>query len=124
MLTLAATCALEHFTAILAELLFANEELRAQMEPEMRRLWLWHAIEETEHKAVAFDMYQAVGGTYPLRVLVMLFTSITFAANIARFQAHLMESDPDPAAHEPHVLLRGWLRMWVSPGTFQPLIPA
>jgi uncharacterized protein len=124
MIKLAATCALEHFTAILAELLFSNAELREQMEPEMRRLWVWHAIEETEHKAVAFDTYQAVGGTYRLRILVMLFTSISFASNIARFQARLVESDDDPAAREPNVISRGWYRMWISPGVLRPILPA
>ena len=119
---LAATCALEHFTAILAELLFTNEELREQMDPEMRRLWLWHAVEETEHKAVAFDTYVAVGGTYRLRALVMLFTTVSFFANVAQFQARLIRSDPE--AREPHTILRGWLRMWVSPGVLRPIIPA
>jgi predicted metal-dependent hydrolase len=119
---LAATCALEHFTAILAEVLFADEKLREQMDPEMRRLWLWHSIEETEHKAVAFDTFLAVGGTYRLRAIVMLFTSVSFLANVARFQARLSNSDPE--LHEPHSILRGWLRMWVSPGVLRPIVPA
>jgi uncharacterized protein len=119
---LAATCALEHFTAILAELVFENDELRAQMEPEMRRLWVWHALEETEHKAVAFDTYLAVGGTYRTRAIVMLFTTLTFLTNVARFQTHLVKSDKGvPVAR---TMVRGWLRMWVYPGLFRPLIPA
>ena len=122
MVQLAATCALEHFTAILAELMFSNEELRAQMEPEMRRLWMWHAIEETEHKSVAFDTYLAVGGAYRLRAIVMAFTTVSFLTNVARFQARIIASDPE--AREPGVLLRGWFRMWISPGVFRPLIPA
>lgn len=119
---LAATCALEHFTAILAELMFDSVELREQMEPEMLRLWMWHAIEETEHKSVAFDTFLAVGGTYRVRAIAMAFTTVTFLANVARFQAHLIKSDPGvPLAR---TMLRGWLRMWVYPGVFRPLIPA
>ncbi len=59
-------------------------------------LWLWHAIEETEHKAVAFDTYAAVGGTYRLRAIVMLFTSVSFLANVARFQARARCAALDP----------------------------
>jgi predicted metal-dependent hydrolase len=119
---LAATCALEHFTAMLADLLFANEELREQMDPEMRRLWMWHAIEETEHKSVAFDTYQAVGGTYRMRAMVMAFTTVNFLFNVARFQSHLIKSDPGVPL--VRTMLRGWARMWIYPGIFLPLIPA
>jgi predicted metal-dependent hydrolase len=123
---LAATCALEHFTAILAELLFANDELRAQMDPEMLRLWQWHAVEETEHKAVAFDTYQAVGGTYRTRVLIMAFTTVSFLANVSRFQVRLLKSDValGPSPDVVRTMLRGWFRLWVYPGTFRPLVPA
>jgi predicted metal-dependent hydrolase len=119
---LAATCALEHFTAILAELMFDNEDLREQMEPEMRRLWMWHAVEETEHKSVAFDTYLAVGGTYRMRAIVMAFTTANFIANVVRFQRHLIESDRE--VHDASVRRRGWFRMWVSPGVLRPIIPA
>ena len=56
---LAATCALEHFTAIMAERLLRDERMREPMHPSIRPLWMWHALEESEHKAVAFDVYRA-----------------------------------------------------------------
>jgi predicted metal-dependent hydrolase len=119
---LAITCALEHFTAILAELMFSTPEFRDQMEPEMRRLWLWHAVEETEHKAVAFDTYLALGGPYLLRAITMLLTSIDFIGNTARFQAHLLKTDPEHRGR--FTQLRGFFRLWVLPGYFRPVIPA
>jgi predicted metal-dependent hydrolase len=69
---LAATAALEHFTATLAEVLLTDERARDLFGHDgLRDLFLWHALEESEHKAVAFDVYRAVGGSERLRVLTM-----------------------------------------------------
>jgi uncharacterized protein len=69
---LAATAALEHFTATLAELLLTSEETRRLVgHDEVRHLFLWHALEESEHKAVAFDVYKQIGGSERLRVWTM-----------------------------------------------------
>jgi predicted metal-dependent hydrolase len=81
---LAATAALEHFTATLAELLLTNEETRRQFgHEEVKNLFLWHALEESEHKAVAFDVYKAVGGTERMRVWTMNFLRFGFVAGMA-----------------------------------------
>src|SRR4051812_25287406 len=59
---LAFTAALEHYTATLAETLLSDPDARAVIgHPAVRSLLLWHALEEAEHKAVAFDVYRAVG---------------------------------------------------------------
>ena len=69
---LAATAALEHFTATLAELVLTDEETRGQFGHQaVRELFEWHALEESEHKAVAFDVYKAVGGSERTRVWTM-----------------------------------------------------
>ena len=69
---LAATAALEHFTATLAEIVMADEEARRRIgHPEVVGLFEWHALEESEHKAVAFDVYKAVGGSERMRVWTM-----------------------------------------------------
>lgn len=119
---LAVTCALEHFTAIMAAQLLSTDELLAKMHPSVRRLWEWHALEESEHRAVAFDVYQAVGGSYPLRAAIMIATTIVFIAEISHFHARLLA--------EKNALfdLRAWVigvgRMWIAPGYFRKLIPA
>jgi uncharacterized protein len=74
----AVTCALEHFTAILAHLLLRNQhEFVAESDPAFAALWLWHAVEEAKHKAVCFDVYQQVMGKGPLSYLVRIGTMIT-----------------------------------------------
>jgi len=54
---LAATMILEHFTAIIAQQLIANPQHMAGADPETADLWRWHALEEIEHKGVAFDTW-------------------------------------------------------------------
>jgi predicted metal-dependent hydrolase len=56
---LAITAALEHFTAIMAHSLLTEAKPMPGAPPEILRLWQWHAIEEIEHKAVAYDTFLA-----------------------------------------------------------------
>src|SRR5262245_25136980 len=59
---LGVTIALEHFTAIMADALLSDDRTLEGADPRLAAVWRWHAIEETEHKAVAYDVYtQAVG---------------------------------------------------------------
>ena len=75
-LNLAVTAAAEHFTAILAEGAFTRNLLDAAA-PEMRQLLAWHAAEEIEHKAVAFDVLKAVDPSYALRILGLAYATAT-----------------------------------------------
>lgn len=69
---LALTAASEHYTAVLAENLLTREELQSiPGDAEIWNLLNWHALEELEHKSVAFDVYRAVGGTERMRIMVM-----------------------------------------------------
>lgn len=119
---LAATTALEHFTAMLAEALLAKPDMRADFDPAIARLWLWHAVEESEHKAVAFDVYRAAGGGYVRRASVMLLTTIVFFAVQAGTHARLMHDRR--ILHKPWRWLRGATRLWIWPGFFTRLLPA
>mgnify|MGYP001376047192 FL=1 len=76
---LAMTCALEHFTAILAELALEHPDFFGPMDERVKPLWYWHAIEENEHKAVAFDVFQDRVGSYWIRSSQMLLNTIEFA---------------------------------------------
>ncbi|HEX5842289.1 MAG TPA: metal-dependent hydrolase [Pseudomonas sp.] len=91
---LAATCALEHFTATMAEQLLQREDLTTQMnDAKLYQLWMWHAIEENEHKAVCYDVYQKVYGGYFTRTIMMAITTLIFFGVIGWFQLHLLRKD-------------------------------
>ena len=83
-LALAGTAGLEHLTAVLGHTLLCDEALLAGSEPHYAALWRWHAYEETEHKAVAFDVYEAAYGrgvaAYTLRIAAYLIAMAIFFA--------------------------------------------
>ena len=119
---LAVTCALEHFTAIMAEQLLRDERMREPMHDAIRPLWTWHALEESEHKAVAFDVYRAVGGGYARRVSIMLLTTVIFFAVTAWVQTRLLWARG--VLFRPWRWLRGAARLWIWPGYFARMLPA
>ena len=73
-LRLAVTAAAEHFTAILAEGVFTRNILD-KAAPEMRQLLAWHAAEEIEHKAVAFDVLGTIDPSYALRIAGLAYAT-------------------------------------------------
>lgn len=77
MFMLALTAALEHFTATMAEQLLTDQYLQSRFAHDgLFRMWAWHAIEESEHKSVAFDVYKAVGGDEATRRKAMTFAGM------------------------------------------------
>lgn len=86
---LAGTVAAEHFTAVMAHALLSRPEIMDNAHPTYRAIWTWHAIEELEHKAVAYDVYETVAGkgfgAYMRRVitftLAMSMMNVRFTYN-------------------------------------------
>jgi len=104
MAMLASTICLEHFTAMLGDLMLRTPQdqgVLAQTAPELRRLWQWHALEETEHKAVAFDVFMVATKDWsPLRrywtrLHAMIIITLQFNNNIVKYAAQLLEADGD-----------------------------
>ncbi|WP_168408727.1 metal-dependent hydrolase [Acinetobacter indicus] len=82
MVDLTATTALEHFTATIATQLLRNSHIQELMSDDtMKTMWLWHAIEENEHKAVAYDVFEGVFGqgtkAYLLRTSSLVAAMLT-----------------------------------------------
>lgn len=104
---LAVTAALEHFTATLAELVLTNTEVQESFgHDSVRNLFYWHALEESEHKAVAFDVYRSVGGSERLRIMTMKFARYMFVVStIVQIVFSLLR---DRATYRPGVLRASW----------------
>ncbi|MEL0028888.1 MAG: metal-dependent hydrolase, partial [Perlucidibaca sp.] len=92
-LSLAATICLEHFTALLGEQLLREADHHDAIAADIKPLWMWHALEETEHKAVAWDVYEQTGGSYAVRAGTMVLTTAILGAVMAYSTARLLHAD-------------------------------
>ena len=103
---LAVTAALEHYTATLAEAILTDEGARTEFtSDEVRDLFTWHALEETEHKSVAFDVFEEVCGKRSIRVGTMWVVHVGFLT--AMTLSVLFSVAKDPGARRPKTFLRG-----------------
>jgi len=73
---LACTTYMEHFTALLGEQLLTDKRFQSKSDGEMLQLWLWHAMEELEHKSVAYDVYETIGNSRTERILAFPLVAI------------------------------------------------
>lgn len=90
---LAITCALEHITAMMADMLIERDDVREMMSEEMQELWTWHAVEEAEHKAVTYDLYSTIGGNYATRVAYLAASTAALFVVASAFTAQMMIED-------------------------------
>jgi uncharacterized protein len=90
---LAVTVAIEHFTAVLAERLLSEDSLINSASPAMRELWRWHAAEEMEHKAVAFDVFKQMGGTDKSRRRAMRRTTFFLTLELTKGVCYMLKKD-------------------------------
>ena len=119
---LAFTAALEHFTATLGEGILENEEVFRDADPVMRALFVWHAVEEVEHKAVAFDVYeQAAGGGYLTRVSALVSATLMVHAFVAPVFWHMLKIDG--ISSQPSKIVHGLNRFYGRKGILTRMLP-
>ena len=122
---LAATIALEHLTALLGDILLKEPALLEGADPDFARVWLWHAMEETEHKGVAYDVWTHVMGanpySYTVRTGAFVIANVIFWSIVIPY--HLSMVQKAGALGDA----RGWLNavqyMWGKPGALRRIIP-
>ena len=125
--SLAATMALEHFTAILANQLLGNPRHLAGADPETAELWRWHAAEEIEHKGVAYDTWLYATRDWPrfkrwkVKTKIMLIMTEHFLVDRTKGALELMRQDGLAG-------LQAWTKLfwylWVRPGMFRKIARA
>ena len=125
--SLAATMALEHFTAILAHELLADPRHLAGADVATAELWRWHASEEIEHKGVAYDTWLHATRDWPrakrwkVKARVMLFVTRNFVVDRTTGALELLRQDGITGVKAWAGIL--WYA-WVRPGMFRRIFGA
>lgn len=121
--TLAQTAAVEHFTAFMAHGFMKRSQLFQNADPRMRALYYWHAVEEIEHKAVAFDVLQKVAGAgYFTRILPMLWVSLMFPLHIFMVMSHMFKVDGFSFWQRTKLWAKGLFWLYGPGGLIPPLL--
>ena len=125
--SLAATMCLEHFTAILAHELLRDPRHLENADPEAAALWRWHAIEEIEHKGVAYDTWRHATKDWPrfkrwkVKAKVMLLVTRNFLVDRSMGVRELLRQDGITG-------FQAWRRMlwfaFVRPGMMRKILGA
>ena len=107
-LQLGVTVALEHLTAMLADVVMEDDRFIKDSDPHYTALWQWHAMEETEHKGVAYDVFENTVGTgvkaYAIRSAAFIGANVIFWSLFYRFYYLVMKS------RNEHKNLSGWMK--------------
>lgn len=124
---LAATMALEHFTAVLAHAVLSDPRHLQDAPADVQLMWRWHAIEEVEHKGVAFDTWMAArkdswGITrWFARVRAMFMATVIFLEFVFRGTALFFKQD---GINTPRSWWRLFLFLYGKPGLFRQVMGA
>jgi predicted metal-dependent hydrolase len=119
---LAGTVANEHLTAIMANDMLSHGDVFNDVDPEISRLWEWHGIEETEHKAVAFDVFLAVGGTVSERRQALLLNTFFFFKDTLRNVCIMLQKDGK--LWSVREWASGFKFLFIKPGMLRRVFPA
>jgi len=120
---LAATSALEHFTSIIAHSLFDKRDVMKGADERVRAMYAWHAIEEVEHKGVAYDVmidYAKVG--YFKRIFALVHASLMFPWTIFVIQRDLLKQDGFSTWQRLGLFRKGLWWLLKPGGLLQPML--
>jgi len=126
LVNLIVTTVLEHLTTIIARDLLSSPQLYTNADPEVIALWRWHAVEEIEHKAVAFDTFMHTTRRWSrfrrwrVRCILAVLVTKTFVAHRWRDTLELLEQDGITGWRARRMLL---IYLMGQPGMLRRILP-
>jgi len=120
--TLGITAAAEHITAIMADTFVQRAEVMQGADERVRALYVWHAMEEMEHKAVAFDVLVDVAkASYWTRASAMLLVTLLFPFHTFKIMSHMLQVDGFSRWERTKIWAKGLWWLYKPGGLFAPL---
>lgn len=124
---LTGTVALEHFTALMGDAILSDPEVLAGSQADYERMWLWHALEEIEHKAVAYDVYEKTVGRGPVayvnRATGMVISTAIFWPLVLAFYVQMSSASPACKKEGWRGHLTVLNTLFGKPGIFRKQVP-
>ncbi len=122
-LCLAQTAAAEHMTSIMAHGFFDRPEVFADADPRIRAMYVWHGVEEIEHKAVAYDVLKDVARAgYFTRVFAMLYVTLLFPMHVFAIMRHMLRIDGFSARQRLAMWAKGLVWLYGPGGLYVPML--
>jgi len=120
--TLALTAAFEHMTALMAHG-FEAAKVMDKADPRIRAMYTWHAIEEVEHKAVAFDVMQKVAKVgYVRRVFALILATIGFPIGTFLVINRMLKADGFGIFKRTGLMAKGLWWLYKPGGLYMPIL--
>jgi uncharacterized protein len=120
--TLADTAAAEHMTAIMAHGFFERKEVLESADRRMRAMYAWHAMEEIEHKAVAFDVMQKVAKVgYLRRTIAMVLVTLGFNIHALLITRYMLQVDGFSRWQRIKMFAKGLAWLFGPGGLYMPM---
>lgn len=119
-LRLCMVAAVEHLTAITANLYLSDASYFEGVDEKLSSIWYWHFKEEIEHKDVAFDVMQAVGCGYFMRITGFLLATVFLLTGFIGPFSHMVIQDK--LYKKRKFYTDSFQLFWINPGIFRKLL--
>ncbi len=121
--TLGITAASEHITAIMADCFVERPDIFAHADERIRALYVWHAMEEMEHKGVAYDVLTDVAkASYRTRIGSMMLVTLLFPFHVFRIMSHMLQVDGYSRWQRLQIWAKGLWWLYKPGGMFMPMM--
>lgn len=121
--TLGITAASEHITAIMADCFVERPHIFNGADERMRALYVWHAMEEMEHKGVAYDVLVDIAkASYWTRVSSMMLVTLLFPYHVFRIMKHMLQADGFTRWERTKIWAKGLWWLYKPGGIFLPML--
>lgn len=117
MTNLGISMCIEYFTLIFAKHTFEQSVLEDEgVDKRLKRVWIWHNLEEIDHRSGCFDLYQYLDGGYFHRVSCMTAACLVFFP-LLHF-THLSLLKQNKGLYRPKLIWRGLKFLFGSNGMY------